>query len=300
MIADLEARLADVIGARMPAPFAGHAAVAPGPAPGANPALVVGTTSFDLVDPDFGNLGRPEHAPPATDPRRVVRLRCRLAVEVRGATTQSRTDQLQGLDQLLYLLDGTDFRGGAALVDGTDQGFALDDLRVVDGRAEPDPAVPAAPAMALGLEATGWFWPVGVVGATGPEILEIRLRELDLPLIATVPPIAAGGAPVIVALAFGETGTLRIRRRGSTPLPPIPFGSLALWLVGKGGQAGAGTLSGGTPGTDGTTLVAVTDGRASITYIPPATPATDTLVIAVATAAGGDGVELTRIPLVSR
>jgi len=297
VIADLETRLADVIGADLPAPFGGHVSVAPGPPGGANPTVVVGTTAFEVLEPDFGSRARPELAPPVTDPRRVVRMRCSLSVEVRPSTGQGRAQQLAGLDALLYLLDGPTFQSGEALVDGTDRGFLLDGLRVVDGRAEADPAIPGGPPMVLDLEAVGWFWPPGTPGATGPTIVEVRVRGLDLPMSAAVPPIVAGGAPVVIAFSFGAGGPLRVSAPGSAALPALPFGSLALRLLGRAGAPGAGALSGGTAAADGTTLVPVTGGRAGVTYTPPASPAEDSLVVAVDDGADGAGMEITRVPI---
>jgi hypothetical protein len=178
MIADLELRLAGVIGAALPAPFTGRVSVSPGPLSGADPAVVLGTTSFTVLAPDFGSDVRPEHAPPVADPRRVVRASCALAVEVRQGDGQGRPQQIAGLDALLYLLDSPEFRTGTALVDGADHGFLLDSLQVLDGRTEVDHAVPDQPPVALTLAAVGWFWPPGTPGASGPAITDVRIHGL--------------------------------------------------------------------------------------------------------------------------
>jgi hypothetical protein len=84
---------------------------------------------------------------------------------------------------------------------------------------------------------------------------------------------------------------------GGPALPALPFGALAVRLVGPGGKPGAGTLSGGTPGVGGAMLLTVAAGRATVTYAPPAEPARDTLVVALDDGAGGMGTELARLPV---
>ena len=82
VLAELEQRLSDVLGARLDAPFTGRTAVA-GDAdpPGNGPVVRVRTRRVRPRDPDVGAV-RPERAPGATDPRRVVRLECELSLDV--------------------------------------------------------------------------------------------------------------------------------------------------------------------------------------------------------------------------
>ena len=193
MIADLEQRLVEVIGAALPAPFTGTTAVAPGPAPGPGPALVLGDDGCQPAGP------RLRQRLPGPSRRRRWPTRCgwsgascTLAVELRAGAGQGRPQQLAGLDALLYLLDGPEFRSGTALGDGTDHGFLLDSLRVLGARTLPDPAAPSEPPVVLNLVTQGWFWPPGTPGTAGAPIVEIRLRGVDLPLSTNVPRLVAG------------------------------------------------------------------------------------------------------------
>src|SRR5207249_2405607 len=95
MIAAFEQRLADVLGARLPPPFRGHVAVAPAPAPSADPAVVVVVERADSVDPDF-NSRRPEIAPGVADPRRILRMNCTVGVRVQPANNAGRRQQMDG------------------------------------------------------------------------------------------------------------------------------------------------------------------------------------------------------------
>lgn len=297
MIADLEQRLAEVIGAALPAPFTGTTTVAPGQAVGPGPALVLWTTTVNPLAADFGSDSRPEQAPSVADPLRVVRASCTLSIEIRPGTGQGRAQQLAGLDALVYLLDGPEFRSGTALDDGTDHGFVLDSMRVLDARTQPDPATPSEPPVVLNLAAQGWFWPPGTPGTTGSPIVEIRLRGVDLPLSTSVPHLVAGAPATTLNLSFPVTGPLRLHAPDGPALDELPFGSLALRLAGPGGKPGAGALSGGTAGADGVTLVPVTDGHSSVQYTPPPTPARDSLVIALDDGTNSARIELARVTL---
>ena len=297
MIADLEQRLAEVIGAALPAPFTGTTAVAPGPAAGPDPALVLGTTTVNPLAPDFGSDSRPEQPPSVADPLRVVRASCTLLIEIRPGAGQGRAQQLAGLDALLYLLDGPEFRSGTALGDGTDHGFVLDSMRVLDARTQPDPATPSEPPVVLNLVAQGWFWPPGTPGTAGAPAVEIRLRGVDLPLSANVPRLVAGAPATTLDLSLPVTGPLRLHSPDGPALPELPFGSLALRLAGPGDKPGAGALSGGTAGADGVIFVPVTADRSSVQYTPPAAPARDTLVVALDDGTNGVGAELARVTL---
>jgi hypothetical protein len=298
VITDLEKRFADVLGSRLPAPFAGTTTVLPGEPPGAGPSVVLGARSFTLLEPDFGS-GRFETVAPVADPRRVVRLAVEIDVEIRPATNEGRAQQLQGLDDVLYALDAPDVRSGAAFVDGTDQGFRLDGMKVVAGRGAPDPAVPAAPPVGLTVEAVGLFWPPGVAGDAGAVIGEVRVRDALLPITASVPVLVAGAGAATVTFTVGTAGPMRLGPAGAPALVAIPFGSLALRLTGPGGNP-AGTLTGGTAGAAGVRLVTLDAGEGSVGYEPPAAAATDTLVVALDDGGGDQGIELGRVALVVR
>lgn len=311
MLADFERRLAEVLGSRLPAPFAGRVTVAPAAAAGAGPLMQLAVGEVVPLDPDVGSV-RPELAPGSLALRRVVRLRCQVAVEVVAGDGAGRAQRVAGVDALLHLVDGPDLRSGSALVEGGDPGFLLESLRLagadvslaLGAGAGALPALPALPAPpAVRLVAEGWFWPVGVAGETGEPIVEAQVRQVVLPIVLrpALTRLVAGSAPVAFDLALGAGATLRVPGRGDPPPPPSPFGSVAVGLVGRAGGPGAGTLAGGADGPGGHRLVAVTGGHASATYTPPAAPTTDQLVVsAFVVDAGGEarvGLELARFPL---
>jgi len=282
MIADFEQRLADVLGARLPAPFGGNVVPAPGEA-GADPLIAVGVRHFEPLDEGFG--APPELVPGASDPRRVARLRCTVALAVHGAS--DRASALRGIDDVLYAVDAPDLRDGSALrTDSGDPGFLIDALALATGDVADD--VTAAPTE-VAVVAQGWFWPAGTPGETGVVIGEVRVRGAVLPIeiIPAAPALAAGGPPQALTLRVRPAGLLRLG--GSTPLP---FGQVAVQLFAPGRRPGAGTLTGGTAGAAGSRLLTLDDGVATFTYVPPAAAAVDELVIALENGAGGPGVEL--------
>ena len=281
MIAELERRLADVLGAQLAPPFAGQVrAASETPAPG--PSMLVGVRHVERVDDQLDSRRR-EVVPGDTRQRRVVRLRCLIDIEVR-AGAGGRAQMLSGVDDAVYLLDRDDFRHGGALAAPGDPGFLVDELRLVDGTIplEPDDDAPVA----IRLAADGWFWPVEVAGQAGVAITEVRLRgvTLSLAIDPARPLLAAGGPAVELTIGVRATG-------------PTPFGSLALRVEGPGARPGAGTLSGGAPGASGVRLLELVEGVARVTYTPPAASAVDELVVALDDRAGGAGVELGRFPL---
>lgn len=296
MISEFEQRLADVLGARLPAPFAGRVQVPPAPAPDASPVVLVGTRTFQALEPDLGSR-RPEHAPGAATERRILRLRCTVSVEVQPGAG-ARAELMKGIDATLYALDAPDFRNGSALAGAADPGFLIQEMRITASLAAPDPKPASAPPLGVTLNAEGWFWPVGVVGEAGKAIIEIRVRGGVLPIeIAPAKPhLVAGGPPVILTLSVSTIGLLRLTKPPGA-LPPLPFGALALAIFGRGGRPGAGTLSGGQAGVAGVRLIDLTGGSATVAYAPPAVPATDELHVTLENGAGGLGIELGRFPI---
>jgi hypothetical protein len=299
LISEFEQRLAEVLGGRLPNPFGGRVRVAPGDVPAAQPAVLLGVVRAEHPADDVG--GMPVRITPgAAQPRRVVRLRCTVGLEVRAATGQGRRQQVRGIDATLFALDAPDVRTGAALAGGAaDPGFVIDELRVLDASAPLAPGAPPAGPVGLSLAAEGIFWPVGAAGQAGERIGEVRVRGANLPIdVLLAEPPVAGGAAVAVTVRVGASGTLRLRD-GQAPAV-LPFGDLALALRGPGGQAGAGGLLGGNAGADGARVVELDGGEAALEYDPPAAPATDELVVALEDGEGGLGVELGRLRLAVR
>ncbi|HEY3185149.1 MAG TPA: hypothetical protein VGJ77_20075 [Gaiellaceae bacterium] len=293
MITEFEQRLATVLGGRLPDPFANRVFV--GPTTETPPFVLVGVTRAERVEPELG-AQRTEVVPGAVNPRRVLRLRCTVGLEVRPEAAAGRAQQLRAVDAALYALDARDFQNGTALPEAADPGFFIQDLRVAESVTPIDPAATAAPPVGVTLQAEGWFWPPGAAGEAGQPIGEVRVRGVALPIeIAPDPPRAvAGGDPLELTLRVGGTG--RISSSGT----PLPFGALALALTGAEGAAPAGALTGGDDGEDGVRLVGLVDGAAEATYTPPAAPAVDELVVALDDGAGALGVELARTAIVVR
>jgi len=283
MIADFEARFADLLGSRLGAPLAGAVDVAPGDG---GSALTVGVAA---AEPDNEALWRtrPERVPGDTDPRRVVALRCDVTIAARA---DDRDDRVAALDQALHLVDAPEFQTGAAFAPaaGEDPGFLIRHLHVA--RLEG--------ATSLLLSANGLFWPPGTAGESGEAIRAILLRAPLLPLTLSPqrPAITAGGAPVDLSIQLASAGGGRIEAEGITPSAGI---RLLARLLDAGGRPGAGTLSGGAEGPAGSRLLTVTDGAVQVRYNPPATPALDLLVVSLE-ADGAAGIELARFGLAAR
>ena len=285
MLSEFERRLADVLGARLPAPFRGGVDVAPG----RNDAQVV--LSVRRVEPlDEHLFGmRPEVVPGAPTHRRVVRLRCDVGLDVRLLQNQSRATQLRALDSVMYELDEPGFRSGARLqpTDGSDPGFLVQRMFVSL----------SDPPQSLTLRAEGLFWPPDAPGETGVVIerAQLRISMQPLNLVPARPRLNAGGATADLTIEFGATGTMRVESGGR--VTALPFGSIVVAVEDAGGRPGAGALAGGNAGPAGARTIPVTEGRAAFQYTPPAEPAVDHLVVSLDDGEGGIGIELGRFPL---
>jgi hypothetical protein len=295
MIADFEARLVDILGARLPAPFTGRTVLAPGAPPAADVQLVIGVLTATAVEPEF-DTRRPEIVPGVADPRRVLRLNCTVGVEIRAAAAADRTQQMRGLDAALYALDAPDFQDGTVLDDGTDRGFLIQSMSASE-IGTPDPPVSLTPPrFGFDLSAIGLFWPTGVTGQAGRAIGEIRVRGNTLPIELDPPDpvLVAGGAAAPLTVRVRVAGSMRLTAANTTALP---FGQLAVKLISSGGRPGLGTLGGGTAGAAGVRIAPVANDAIAITYTPPATPGIDQLVVALDDGNGGMGIEIGRATL---
>lgn len=296
MLTEFESRLADVLGSRIPAPFGGRVVRRGDPAPvGSGPVVRLGVDAIEHLEPDIGSV-RPESVPGAGDPRRVLRLRVGIGVDVESEAPNDLNQELLGADAITYQFDDPGMRSAEFLIAPGDQGFVVDSLRFIAARMRPQEA-----QSMLTVEAEGWFWPVGIPGQSGREIAAALVREFRLPVsLQVAEPLVAGGDPVALELRFGQSGTMRIEANG---VSASPFGGIALRLIDAGGAPGAGALDGGTAGPDGQRLVALAAGVATVDYLPPDAPATDTL-IALAHTRDDDGedrigIELARFDLVT-
>jgi hypothetical protein len=286
VLREFETRLADVLGSRLPAPLAGTVDVAPGRDIAR---LVVAVTSAETIEDDLLSI-RPERVPGSTSPRRVLKLRCEVAITANLLQGETRADQMLAIDQTLYALDEAALRDGSALLpaDASDPGFFI--RRLTLGHSEPPGAIK--------MSAEGYFWPVGTPGQDGPQILRARIRSTLEPVrLSPDAPIVAGGPTIDFAINFGATGKIELTADG---ISNSAFGSLVASLVDSGGRPGAGTLAGGADGPAGSRILTIADGAATVQYTPPATPATDFLLVRLDNGEGGGGTEIARFPLRAR
>jgi len=288
MLAPFETRLAAVLGASLPAPFAGRVTVAPQMPNGAGPALQVAVRAARRIEPDIGAF-RQEQPPGLPTLRRVARLAVDASIRLTPTAAAGRAQTVAGIDQLLYLLDDGSFRSGAALVQAGDQGFLLQELRIAGATAPDDNG-----AATVDLTATGWFWPVGEAGQDGIAIGEVQVRQFGLPVTLQVPRLLAGGGAANLSLAFGRAGTLQVQADAAATQP---FGQMRVSLLAPDGSPGAGTLGGGAGGGPQAQLLDVAAGPVAFTYTPPAAPGLDILVLRVLQAGGGAGMEIARFDL---
>lgn len=298
MLTELETRLAQVLGTRLAAPFAGRVVRRSAAAPGGNGPLVrVGVLEATRVDDELRSI-RPEVVPGDAQQRRVLRLQVDIGLFVSPTQAGGGTQLLQGVDALGYTLDDPEVRSGAALAAPGDPGFRLDSLLL----SELTTSTADAEQPQVRLRGTGLFWPVGLVGETGPAIERTLVREVRLPMSLRVEgPVQPGGGAVGLHLSVGTTGTLRATETGTDSLP---FGSLAVRLTDASGGTGAGTLSGGLAGPDGNRLVTIDEAGATVDYTPATEPADDIVVVSGHTrdSGGNDrvGMELARFEMAVR
>jgi hypothetical protein len=296
VISDLEQALVGLLDSGLPAPFAGSVVAAPPPASVNAPVLVVGVTAATPATPAFGSQ-LPQQTPAVAGSHRVLRLDCTVTVTALPGPGQGRAQQLDGIQQVLWLLDDPDVRSGTALADGTDRGFVLETLAIggMTVALEPSAEPPAPPAVTA--TASGWFWPIGIAGAAGRPIGQVQVRGVTLPVLVSPAQVggAVGGPPVDITVSV-DAASSRITAAGG-PSVPLPFTSLVATLSGAGGTAATGALSGGSGGSTTFRTYPMTAGEATVTYQPPTQGASDVLAIALDDGAGGAGVTLGRVPI---
>ncbi len=295
MLAEFEAQLADYLGARLDPPFAGRVDVAPGTAADDEPTITVAVTDARVLAPDFGST-RPEVAPGADDPRRVVRLDVDVRLEISAADDAGRAQVVDGVDALLYELDGPGARTEPTLASPADDpGFVLERLDVRSAAVAPAEGAPH-----VELNAVGWFWPPDAPGITGAPIAEARVRTIARPVDLAPWPLRlrAGDGTVTFTLTMAAVGTTVL---DGAAIDRDDFGALAVRLVDAGGRPGAGALTGGAEGPLDSRIVVLSGGTTTVDYTPPTDAAADHLIVAVARPDTGDGpdvgVELARFSL---
>jgi hypothetical protein len=275
MLRELEERLATVLGADLPAPLTGRVTVFPDSANGNAPSARVSVREARPISPDFGAI-RPEIAPGDAQARRIVRLQADIEIRLSSGGNAARAARASALDDLVYFLDAPALKTGAALRDTGDPGFLLESLELAAVDYEPSLADPA-PAD-LRLKAVGWFWPVGEAGQDGPAIAEARISQLVYPVAADPEParFVAGSGATDITIRFTGAQALSLRADGAGT---VDAARVAFQLRAADGSAGAGSLTNGQSLGDGDRSRPLADGVADIRYQPPATPATDRLIV---------------------
>lgn len=275
MLRELEERLATVLGADLPAPLSGRVQVRPATTTGNAPAAEVAVRKVTPVTTDFGAV-RPEVAPGDPSARRIVRLEAEIDIRLSSTGNSARETRARALDDLIYFLDAPQLRSGAALRDTGDPGFLLERLHVLAANYEPGLSDPVEADLTLC--AVGWFWPVGEAGEDGPAIAEARIAQLVYPASIDPDParFVAGGAEVSVEVSFADMQQLSLRAEGPGTTSTQ---RLAFLVLAADGSPGQGQLTNGGSLGGGARARRLRDGVASVRYRPPATPATDRLVV---------------------
>jgi len=298
MLSEFEQQFQTTLRSRLPAAIRDEVQIATGVSNQSG--ILCGVRTAQPMPAEFRDR-RLERVPGANDPRRVLRLRCQMALTfVPSSTTQTRVELVDWFDRVIYALDSDDIRDGSAFAgQAPDPGFLLQRMTVECADLPLDIHATDAEPLLLTLAVEGWFWPVGESGQAGVAIGEIRLRGVVLPITIqpAQPNLTANGPAVALTIALDARGTARIT---ADDLDQAPFGMLAVRLEKADGTAGDGLLTGGAADDDGTLLLTVDDGAATVTYTPPAQPTTEALVITVDNSKGGSGVVVRRFPLIVR
>lgn len=276
MVSDFEAHLATVLGAQLPAPFAGTVSVTGDndSAHGNQPRIFVGVYKTQAMPRDFG-ASRTVQVPGVADRIQVLSLKVFVNINVIPAQSADRLQQLQGIEQICYLLDSEPFQTGTALAAAGDQGFQIHSLSVDEGVVTVANAPEQDRPAGLSLVAEGIFWPIGISGETGIDIDEIRLRTLalEIRLEPAAPQLTAGGAAATLFLMIDSTASNRVGGDNT----PLTFDQITVDLQQPDGQPGAGSLDGGTAGAANARHLTITDGVATAVYTPPGAAAKDLL-----------------------
>lgn len=279
MIQEFENRLAVVLGDGLEGPFANRVFAA-GLEPDDTAAKIrLGAIRHQPWLPDFGST-RSERVPGNQDFRRVLRLSVDVSLEIVAAAGEGRSQRRAGSDNLLYLLELPGMADGTLLETQNDQGFLIEALKLVDASLPLEES--PGNLSKITVNALGWFWPAGQAGEAGVAIAEthIRTSNMEIQLIPKRPEILAGGPAIDLTLQIRGSGFRLID--GQSPAA-LGLEFLALELAGAQGGPGLGTLQGDTQGANGLVLVNVDqEGRASLTYTPPAQPGKDLLAISLA------------------
>jgi len=297
MLSEFEQQFQTTLRTKLPAEIRDQVQVATGATN--QTGILVGLRTAEPMPREFGSV-RSEIAPGVDVPRRVVRLRCTLDCSfVPIDSTQDRATLMTWLGQVLYVLDDSDVRAGSAFTSvEPDPGFLIQSMNIESLESPFGIHATNPDRLQLSLTAEGWFWPVGEAGQAGVEIGEIRIRGAIHPVLLTPakPAFVANGPALNLTITFEARGTSRIT---SSKLDSDTFGNVTARLEKEDGTAGAGTLSGGTAGDNGTRLLPVTDDQVEINYTPPGIPGNDILLLSIDDNESSSGIEIGRFTLVT-
>ena len=288
MIVEFLNRLTQVLSGRLQPVFPSVVEVAPGTTGGNDPRVLLANEHVQLKPLQLGD--KPEAVVPGdANPRRIVRANWTTRLRIVPTNSGGQVQVRSGLDACLYALDAPDFRNGQALGNGAaDPGFLVKSMQVVSVESPLDGVDDNPPVRDLILQSEGYLWPAGQPGASGPQIAEVFLRGVLLPMQLEPARLVAGSAATPLTL------NVRPFLQMTDATPGSAFASLALRVLSEAGTPGAGVLQGQT---DGLLITDVTGEQLTVNYVPPAEPTTDVLVVSLDDNENGAGQELARFTL---
>lgn len=203
MILEFENHLTAVLGHRLQGRYHNRVSVHPGPEPDGEPRILVGVIHVQPLEMDIGTT-LPPLTPGAEHPRRVIRLRCQVRLEMILVADQDHADQMAALGTLLYLLDDPELRNGRALIDDdtADPGFVIEELRLIETGAATDQQVEGSVPTVVTLSAGGWFWPVGEPDVPTGPISGIQIGLTVPGVVEELPDLIVG--PVEEWVAYND------------------------------------------------------------------------------------------------
>ncbi|MGB5156362.1 hypothetical protein [Desulfobacterium sp. N47] len=175
MISEFQNGLAELLNERLQTPFKGNVAVSDGSAinPSNKPVISIGVISVKPGEADMGNK-RPRIVPGNDDPRAVLYLSCMVSLLCYPSNLGGRSQCLQAVESVLYILNAYEVKNGSALPQNADPGYLIQNLV---------PKEASLPLLSdtnreygeIRIGALGWFWPVGAPGITGEPIQKIPI-----------------------------------------------------------------------------------------------------------------------------
>lgn len=175
MITEFQIGLADLLNARLLAPFSGTVIVSDGSSINTSnkPVISIGVISVKPGEADMGNK-RPRIVPGNDDPRAVLYLNCMVSLLCYPSNSGGRGQCLQAVESILYILDAFEVKNGTAFPQNADPGYLIQNF--VPKEADlPLLSDTEREYGEIKIAALGWFWPVGTPGITGEPIQQIPI-----------------------------------------------------------------------------------------------------------------------------